>query len=231
MVSSISSQIQTYSTTNLVSSQPARPSPNPVTTTDTVNISEAARAKAKAQQNLISSEGENSSNVSILERDIHGLRNPGNFIGTLRGKISESYLMPATRADGGVHIEDIEAKTRDALGVFNKHLKKLFAKNDIDTSKEINISTNSSGKVIVTNDHPDKEKIEGIFENNDELANMYRGISSNMSFLKAAKEASAFQKAYAIDPKAAVENYSYLFNNNRDNASHLNINGNNLSFV
>lgn len=133
-------------------------------------------------------------------------------------------------AGGTVRVEDIEAETKAALGVFQKDLESLFAQNDIDTSQEINISTDRNGKVIVTNDHPDKEKIEQIFENDDDLANRYKGISNNIALLKAAEEASAFQKEYLINPQAAVAKYSYLFDENRNNTPTLSINGDRFNF-
>lgn len=142
----------------------------------------------------------------------------------------ENIQMPTVGAGGVVRIEDVEAETKEALNAFQKDLNGLFAENGIDTNQAINISTDQNGNVIVTNDHPDKEKIEQVFENNGELANRYKGISNNMALIKAVEEASAFQKEYVIDPEAAVAKYSYLFDDNRNNDPYLNINGDRFSF-
>jgi len=91
--------------------------------------------------------------------------------------------------------------------------KKLFSDNNIDMSKEIRLGTDSNGRVIVINNHPDKAKIEKIFEERGDLSNIFRKISSLDGLVKRSNVFSAFQQAYSKNPKAAVAQFSFLFNN------------------
>lgn len=119
---------------------------------------------------------------------------------------------------GAITIDDLKAEIKEDKCMLLLQAKKLLAENDIDTSRGINLSTDEQGRVIVTNAHPDKEKIEKIFEENSELSNLFRKISSMESIVRHSQAALAFQSAYARNPQAAVAQYAYLFN---DNASIL----------
>lgn len=64
--------------------------------------------------------------------------------------------------------------------------KTLAAKFDelgIDTTQTITLSRDSSGKVVVTNDHPDKEAIEDLFANTDVLTEAFNTLADNSTTL------------------------------------------------
>ncbi|MDF9409343.1 hypothetical protein L7E55_13425 [Pelotomaculum isophthalicicum JI] len=111
-----------------------------------------------------------------------------------------------------ITINDLKAELKEDKESFLSRTNKLFSDNGIDTSKEISLSTDTNGKIIVTNDHPDKAKIEKIFEEESDLANLFRKISGLDSLVRHSDVAIAFQKAYSKDPIAAVAQYAYLFN-------------------
>jgi hypothetical protein len=73
-----------------------------------------------------------------------------------------------------------------------------------------------TGKLIVTNDHPQAQEIEELLEDNFELSNMYTGITSALSFAKHLEEHLKFSDAYEQNTQAAVAQYSYLFDTNWD---------------
>ena len=98
---------------------------------------------------------------------------------------------------------------------FQTEFNQLADEQGIDRSQTFTLTSDAMGKVRVVGNHPDKEQIEAIFEENPQLANQFRGISALSSLLQAAEEAQPFQEAYAKDPYAAVAQYSHLFDDNR----------------
>lgn len=117
------------------------------------------------------------------------------------------------RADGAVHLEDIRANYAERFEDFTQKLNGLMKKAGIDRGCEAILQSDGQGKIRVTNNHPDSDKIEALFENNPELANEFRGLSGAASFLRAADEHMKFAAAYAKDPTAAVQQFSHLFDN------------------
>ena len=115
------------------------------------------------------------------------------------------------RADGLVHIEDVRANYAESFDRFTQKLSGLLERAGIDRGCEAILRSDGEGKIRVANNHPDREKIEALFEQNPELANEFRGLSGTASFLRAADEHSKFAAAYDKDPVAAVQQFSYLF--------------------
>ncbi|WP_419778438.1 hypothetical protein [Maridesulfovibrio sp.] len=64
----------------------------------------------------------------------------------------------------------------------------------------------------VKGDHPDKDKIEQLFQDDPDLSNDFRGISALSSLVEAGKEYLEFAKAYEKDPYEAVARFGHLFN-------------------
>lgn len=113
--------------------------------------------------------------------------------------------------DGCIHVDDIRTANEATKADFDGKLSSLLKEAGVDRSEPFTLRTDAMGKVFVEGSHPDKEKIEAIFDNRPELANEFRKISATSSFLHAADEAAPFREAYARDPYAAVQRYSYLF--------------------
>ncbi len=59
--------------------------------------------------------------------------------------------------------------TKVDMKLFEKNFTRELDKAGIDTSIEIKLRANGEGKVEVTNDHPDKDKIEAMFANDSDL--------------------------------------------------------------
>ena len=114
-------------------------------------------------------------------------------------------------ADGSIHVEDVRANYAERFEDFTQKLTGLLKKAGIDRGCEAILRSDGEGKIRVANNHPEREKIEALFENNPELANEFRGLSGTASLLRAADEHSKFAAAYAKDPTAAVQQFSHLF--------------------
>lgn len=63
-------------------------------------------------------------------------------------------------------------------------LASKFEEQGIDTSQTITLSQDADGKVVVTNDHPDKEKIESLFSKTSVLTEAFSALASNSASLK-----------------------------------------------
>lgn len=124
----------------------------------------------------------------------------------------ESFLGFTPKVPGRVSVEEIESHAKESLRNFNRNMMSLFKENGIDTGIPIALgNAYGTGNVIVTNNHPDKEKIEFLFEENFELRNEQIRIGNMFSLVNAAKNHTEFAKAYGQSPQAAVKQYAYLF--------------------
>lgn len=112
-----------------------------------------------------------------------------------------------------ITLEEIKAFGDEKLASFNKQFKALLRENGIDTSQPITLGHEyGSGRVIVTNDHPQAEKIEALLAKNPDLCNTYTGATGALELARHGAEHNKFAQAYAENPQMAVAQYSYLFN-------------------
>ncbi len=133
--------------------------------------------------------------------------------------------------NGVISGSEIKSNLSAASDIFQKHLGSFIDKENISTNPPIELSIASDGMVRVQNDHPDKEKIEKHINDNSELRNLYAGINSSKNLLAMAEESLRFQKRYAIDPKAAVAEFSHLFSGNYSYKTKLTIEGENWNYL
>ncbi len=89
------------------------------------------------------------------------------------------------------------SSTQANLAAFSTELRKVFSENGIDTTQEIDLKTNELGKIEAANDHPDKAKIEALFEENPELAAQFQQLSSSATAEQLNSKSAAAQYAQA----------------------------------
>lgn len=111
-------------------------------------------------------------------------------------------------------LTSIDTDPERALRTFLSSFSKVLKDSNVQLSQPARLQCGTDGNIYVTNNTPDKEKIEELFKNNPELANEFRHASMNAAIAAHFNEALPFYKAYAEDSKAAVAKYSYLFNTN-----------------
>jgi hypothetical protein len=132
-------------------------------------------------------------------------------IGT--GDMKRPYTLPVSG-------ESFQERTEKLEDIFSEGLKEIMSERGISSDPPFELGTATDGHVYVKGDHPQKEEIEQIFEDNPELENLFRGISSNHSLMKALDTHIKFSEEYAINQIAAVMKYSYLFDgSNKINVS------------
>lgn len=132
--------------------------------------------------------------------------------------LSESGRLLSKVTGGGttlsITLEDLEAELEQVLAEMQGKTTALFLENDISLDPPVELTTDSNGAVRVVGDHPDKEKIEQLFEDNPELANEMRRAGGLSSLIEAGKEHLAFASEYREDPYAAVAKYGDLLFDN-----------------
>ena len=132
---------------------------------------------------------------------------PQGRLASILASGTEGLIGVAPQADGSVHLEDMMARLSEISTDLQGVLGNKFRTAGIDTSKPIDLETDSHGNVRVANDHPDKEKIEQIFADDPALANDFRGVQSLQSLVSAAEKHLEFIEAYAADPEGAVAQF------------------------
>ncbi|WP_147819233.1 hypothetical protein [Salidesulfovibrio onnuriiensis] len=110
-----------------------------------------------------------------------------------------------------VTLVDLENGLERKQAELKDNVTALFLENGISTTPPVELTSDEEGHIRVKGDHPDKEKIEKLFEDNPDLGNDFRAVSALSSLVKAARESVEFSKEYEKNPAAAVAKYSHLF--------------------
>jgi len=136
---------------------------------------------------------------------------------TLSPQAMQLSSLFGTGSDQAITLNELVSFANKKLEEFQKKLRELLEANGIDTSQPISLAEESrSGRLKVTNDHPDADKIEQLLAENPELANTYRAATSTLEIAKHGEAQSRFAEAYESNPLAATAQFSYLFNSQYD---------------
>ena len=81
--------------------------------------------------------------------------------GDLTGAASE--LLAMSDSERSMYMATLKTQIQENLAQFQTETGKLFSDYGVDTSREIVLKLDESGKIIVANDHPDKAQIESLF--------------------------------------------------------------------
>ncbi|HVV99736.1 MAG TPA: hypothetical protein VHB77_05330 [Planctomycetaceae bacterium] len=88
-------------------------------------------------------------------------------------------------------IEQLRQQTLAAKQTFLKLMNQKLREAGIDPSVAINLQTDSSGNVAVTNDHPDKAMIEALFGEDPDLQQSLEQLSKSATALRDAQQPQA----------------------------------------
>lgn len=139
---------------------------------------------------------------------------------TLSGEAQRVLQLPSlfgVEPGRAITLADMQSFADEQLEAFGRGFRALMRGNDIDMSQPITLGHEyGSGRLIVTNDHPDADKIESLLAKKPELCNQYTAATSTLSLIKHGQEHAKFAQAYANNPQAAVVQYAYLFNTRWD---------------
>ena len=133
---------------------------------------------------------------------------------TLLGRFpGPSSTSPPT--DNVVRVASVRDETNAIFEQFERVARHRYAEAGVDSSQPIRLTSDTRGHVKVAAEHPDRAKIEQIFEDDPDLANTFRYLSGTYSLLNAVEEAQPFRELYAKEPDLALARYAYLFDPNR----------------
>lgn len=91
-----------------------------------------------------------------------------------------------TNARSLLDIGELRLPGKADLQVFERNFSNALAKAGVDASIEIELETDYQGKVVVKNDHPDKDKIEQIFDDNPDMQQQFVKAQMFQTFEKLA---------------------------------------------
>ncbi len=153
--------------------------------------------------------------VQRADTDTVTISGPGSLLSSLSGH----HLFGADE-DGNVTLESMRKAVEEETEAFRSDVAVMLAQAGVRDEPPVELTMDAQGKVRVKGEHPDKETIEALFEENSDLRNRFAALSAGTGMLEAMQEYQQFAKAYAQDPAAAVQQYWYLFEDS-DLASEL----------
>ena len=86
-----------------------------------------------------------------------------------------------------VRLADLRRLADLSLSEFKRTLKQLLADAGVDTNQMIRLEPDGNGGVTLAGQHPDRDKIEKIFEENPDLAAKFQALAQKFNDLRAAE--------------------------------------------
>ncbi len=109
-----------------------------------------------------------------------------------------------------VSIDDIELELNETMLSFRYYINQIFEA--MDFGSPVELKSDPYGNICVSNYHPERTRIEKVFNENTDLRAMSIKIMALADLVESSHEAIAFQEAYRNNPQAAITRYYYLFN-------------------
>lgn len=107
-----------------------------------------------------------------------------------KGQASLSKALAAIKSEKGsdrITFDDVEAYRNKLEEDFSAKLKEDLLKLGVDPDVEFTLVTDSSGRLNVVSDHPDKAKIQQYFDANPGMAEQFETIQSLSNFKRSAE--------------------------------------------
>lgn len=171
---------------------------------DPIQARQAVRAACSVSPRTTSQSAQNAQSTSNQGMDTVSISGPGRLMASLPSLFGADE-------NGNVTLESMREAVEEETCSFRSDLAVMLAQAGVSDKPPVELAMDSQGKVRVKGDHPDKEAIEALFEENPGMRNRFAALSSGTQLLEAMQEYLQFAKAYARDPAAAVQQYWYLF--------------------
>ncbi len=98
----------------------------------------------------------------------------------------------------------LAAKLEEDIAAFRQELTGLLNQLPVDKVPELVLTTDSSGNVVVANDHPNKDMIEALFKAHPALANAFQRLSVEASMVRTAAVQFPAGLGYLRDPQGTL---------------------------
>ncbi len=143
-------------------------------------------------------------------RDVHQSRNRQAL-----SRVGDTQaLFGVESVNNEVQLTDIQESMEQDLQSIQYMLDLALNEAGINKNPSFNINSSESGILYIDSEHPDKESIEKILNENPNIRETYKRVSMNSSLIASCKRQKVFNTAYEIDPISAVRKFDYLFENN-----------------
>jgi hypothetical protein len=103
--------------------------------------------------------------------------------------------------------QGFEEKSAELSG----RLRQFFSSHGIQAPVAADLTVDSQGRVIVSNDHKQKVDLEAEFGEDEELSILFNELSASAPVLRAADASADFANIYERNPGKALEVYAHLF--------------------
>ena len=101
------------------------------------------------------------------------------------------------------------------LANLQTRVNNLLEANGIELEGDVRLTIDTSGKIRVKGDVENKEAIEELINDDFELSNDFRWLSSSISIQQAAERTQPFRDLFETDSDAAYEKYGHLFDDSK----------------
>jgi len=117
---------------------------------------------------------------------------------------------------GAIRIGDIQTQMNIDKQRVDDELDVFMTSLGIEKDVSFSLTTTRTGRIAVSGDFEGKERLETALNNDKEFNNNFKRLSANSSLMEAVKRSEEFQKAYEIDPKAAVAQFASLLSDSTE---------------
>ncbi len=190
----------------------------------------AVRETVPVIQTTVAAVREDEKSTGTAQSDRVDISDQGKEMSLSSAGVLASKLFEGIETSDGISLDELGGLLRKKSAALKEDLDSLFERAGIDGADEICLTVGYDGSVLVKGEHPDKANIEKLFADDPELSNRFREVSGLAEIIRAGQEGVEFQKAYAQNPIAAVEQYSYLFSGNYQPQFNLSYSADSMSF-
>jgi hypothetical protein len=143
-------------------------------------ISNANNNQSQALRTLLTSIENQPTLLDILDESATSSSSSGDILDlSSEGQSAADQLFQLLEAAALGSVQTSANKASESL---QHKLDAALAQNGIDTTNEIDLQVDSDGNVVVTNDHPQKQQIEGAINNDPDLK---RAVSQYVKLMQA----------------------------------------------
>lgn len=122
----------------------------------------------------------------------------------------EKLAASLAAAGDAVQVNDIRQSAETRLESLGREITSRLAALGIELTEPLAVQVAADGRLVV-GEHPQRDAIEKMLNEDPKLANQLRELSAQFSLLHAADQHLEFLDAYEQDPVAAVKQFAHLF--------------------
>lgn len=111
----------------------------------------------------------------------------GQALSTAGAALASSGAAVDPTSEPLIHLEDMRRAAELSLAEFKRMLRQALADAGVDTSQPIRLESDGHGGITLVGDHPDRDKIEKIFEESPDLVARFSAIAKRFTDVRNAE--------------------------------------------